>query len=149
MNGAGQAIRGAGRRLGSTPAAVFVAVLTVGLGAASTARHLGLYGAGFAAARRCSVVLACPRTNAARAAVARAHASTTSPANAAQDSRAAVANSSADSPAAGATSAGTDGSVQNVQPEKSTVKKGGGGGGLTVPLLDFSAPELSRFISPL
>jgi hypothetical protein len=145
MSGAGQAFRGAGRRLVSTPAAMFVAVLTLGLGAVSTASHLGLYRAGSAASRRCTVVLACPRTNAARAAAGRVH---TSPAKAAQTSPAAIANSSAESPAAGAASTGPEGPGQGALPEKNAGRKAGGGG-LTVPLPDFSAPELSRFISPL
>jgi hypothetical protein len=145
MSGAGQAFRGAGQRLASTPAAVFLAVLTLGLGAASTARHLGLYRRSFAGARRCTVVLACPRTNAAHATAAGVH---TSPAKAAQSSPAAAAKSYADSPAAAAATTGPEGSGQGVSPEKNAGRKAGGGG-LTVPLPDFSAPELSRFISPL
>lgn len=138
MSRAAQELRGAGRRLAATPAAVFLAVLTMGLGVASTARHLGLYRAGSAAIRRCSVVLACPRTSASHAATAGGHAT---PAKSSQTPPAAAANSPVGSPDPAAATTGDP-------PEKNNGGKTGGGG-LTVPLPDFNAPELSRFISPL
>ncbi len=144
MSRAAQEIRGGAGRLASSPAAMFLAVLTLGLGATSTARHLGLSRAGSAAGRRCTVVLACPRTNAARAAAARVHAT---PAKTGLTAPAGTANSSASSPSAAAANSGPASPVQAVTPERNAGKKTGGG--LTVPLPDFNAPELSRFISPL
>jgi len=141
MIAAGRGVRGAWKRLIASPAAMFAAVLTVGLGTASMAQQLGLYHAKSAAARRCSVVLACPRTNAAHAANARANGGIT-----AQNSAAYAAESPADSPAAANSGSGAAG--QAAWLDKNSGRKPGEGG-LTVPLPDFSAPELSRFISPL
>jgi len=129
MNAVGEGARRAGRRLLSSPAAMFVAVLSVGLGGSSAAQHLGLYHAASASARRCTVVLACPRTN--------AHASNAKTANTPAESTTATAENSG---------SGTPG--QAAWMDKNSGKKPGDGG-LTVPLPDFSAPELSRFISPL
>lgn len=126
MNAVKQELRGAGTRLAAAPTAVFVAVLTAGFAVASTAQHMGLYNA--SAFRRSNVVLACPRTSPAKSTSAGAHA-------AAQKSTAATAAE----PRSGA----------NLTPEKQAAGKTGGRGGLSVPLPDFNAPELSRFISPL
>jgi len=130
MNALTHELGSAGRRLAATPAAMFVAVLTAGLALASGAQHWGLYNAGGVASRRSSVVLACPRTSAAKPASVGAHGSGS---NAGQSSTAstAAAQSGASAPS-----------------EKRSAGKTGGSG-LSVPLPDFNAPELSRFISPL
>ena len=136
MNAAKQELSGAGKRLAATPTAVFVAVLTAGFALASTAQHMGLYNA--SAFRRSNVVLACPRTSPAKSTSAGAHA-------AAQNSPAAATQSSSGSPA----TAADPQSGANLSPEKHATGKTGSRGGLSVPLPDFNAPELSRFISPL
>jgi len=137
MNAAvGQGLHGAWRRLASSPSAVFIAVLSLGLGASSAAQHLGLYPANSAGARRCNVVLACPRTSSGHSTTTRARGTAN-----AQTSQA----SATDSPAAA--SSGPE-AGQSAWLDKNSGKKPGDGG-LTVPLPDFSAPELSRFISPL
>jgi len=133
MNAITQEFRTAGRRLAATPAAMFVAVLTAGFAIASTANHMGLYNAG--ASRLSGVVLACPRTSAAKSAAA-AH-------KTAQASPAAAPHAAAGSSA----SAAVPQSGTNLPSEKQSAGKTGGG--LSVPLPDFNAPELSRFISPL
>jgi hypothetical protein len=124
---------------------VFVAVLTAGLAVSSAAQHLGLYATNAVSARKCTVVLACPRTNAARSTAAGKRATSATKTN--QTSRAAAAHSPAASPAT-APAAGPQ-SGTSVPAEKSSSGKTGGSGVLTVPLPDFNAPELSRFISPL
>jgi hypothetical protein len=126
MNAVRQEVRAAWGRLTAAPAAMFVAVLTTGFALASTAHHLGLYNAGAMASKRGKVVLACPRTNAAKSTAAVAHAAGP---NAAQTSPASAPH-------------------PGVPSEKHTAGKTGGSG-LSVPLPDFNAPELSRFISPL
>lgn len=128
MSAVAKEMRAAGRRIAGTPAAMFVAVLTAGFALTSTAQHMGLYRATSAASRRCPVVLACPRASAAKSTATGGRAS--SPATA-QTSPAAAPQQEAGIPS-----------------EKQTAGKTGGRG-LTVPLPDFSAPELSRFISPL
>ncbi|HUJ39950.1 MAG TPA: hypothetical protein VLW54_05345 [Candidatus Acidoferrales bacterium] len=140
MNAVRERLRSAGRRLLGSPTAMFVAVLTVGLGATSTAEHLGLVCARGASARHANVVLACPRTGGAHNSPARANSGAKT-----------VKNSPAtatESPAAAATNSGTGTAGQTAWLEKDASKKPGDGG-LTVPLPDFSAPQLSRFISPL
>jgi len=139
-----QELRRAGGRLAAAPTAVFVAVLTAGLAVSSTARHLGLCAADAFSARRTNVVLACPRTSAARSAAAGTHATGS---KTAQTSRAAAAHSPAASPAPAPAAVPQSGT--SVAAEKNTSGKTGGSGVLTVPLPDFNAPELSRFISPL
>ena len=144
MNRITKELHGAGGRLAAAPTAVFVAVLTAGLAVSSTARHLGL-GAGDACpVRRSNVVLACPRTSAARSAATVTHASGK---KTAQTIRAAAAQSPAQSTAPAPTAVPQSGT--SVAAEKNTSGKSSGSGVLTVPLPDFSAPELSRFISPL
>ena len=128
MSAMRQELRAAGRLLAAAPAAMFVAILTAGFALASIAQHMGLYRMSSAASRRCAVVLACPRANAAKTAAARVHAS----------SPVTVQSSPATAPQNGA----------GVPSEKQTAGKDGRRG-FSVPLPDFSAPELSRFISPL
>ncbi len=128
MSAVAREVRAAGRRVAGAPAAMFVAVLTAGFALASTAQHLGLYRTTGAASRRCPVVLACPRASAAKSTATGGRAS--NPATA-QTSPAAAPQNGAGVPS-----------------EKQTAGKTGGHV-LSVPLPDFSAPELSRFISPL
>ena len=135
MSAARQEVRAAWRRLTGTPGAMFLAVLTAGFALTSTAQHMGLYNAGSARVRQCKVVLACPRSNAAKSAAAGAHASG-SPAG---------QTSPAVAPAAGAPAVPQNGTSAA---EKHAGGKTGGSG-FSVPLPDFNAPELSRFISPL
>jgi hypothetical protein len=145
MNGMMKGVRVAGGRLAAAPTAVFVAVLTAGLGVSSTAHHLGLYSTNAVSARKCTVVLACPRTNAARSTAAGKRATSVTKTN--QTSRTTAEHSSAASSAAAAAAGPQSGT--NVSAEKNTSGKTGGSGVLSVPLPDFNAPELSRFISPL
>jgi len=133
MNAVTQEFRAASRRLAATPTAMFVVVLTAGFAIASTANHMGLYRAG--APRQSGVVLACPRTSAAKSAAAGHQTAQASPTAATH----AAAGSSA--------SAAVPQSGTNVPSEKQSAGKTGGG--FSVPLPDFNAPELSRFISPL
>jgi hypothetical protein len=140
MNAARQELRAAWGHLMATPAAMFLAILTAGFALASTARHMGLYSGASAGAGRSKVVLACPRTNAAKSAASHAASSAarhTSSA-AAINSPAASANSTAPAPQGG-TGAASD---------KQTSQKTGSSG-LSLALPDFNAPKLSRFISPL
>jgi len=127
----------------ASPGAVFVAVLTAGLATASLGHHTGLYRAKGTSGWRSNVVLACPRSGApahSTAAEATASASTSR-----QQSSASALNSSADSPAADV--ANHDGSPEK-HPAGETGKSARGSS-FSVPLPDFNAPELSRFISPL
>ncbi|HKO04336.1 MAG TPA: hypothetical protein VJW51_06290 [Candidatus Acidoferrales bacterium] len=135
-------LRKAGARLLASPGAVFVAVLTAGLATASLGHHTGLYGANAGSGRRSSVVLACPRTSA--PAHSRAAGASSSAATSRQSSSASALNSGADSPAASVANA-------DVSPEKHPTGQSGksASGGLSLPMPDFNAPELSRFISPL
>jgi hypothetical protein len=142
MSRVAQEVRAAGGRLAAAPTAVFVAVLTAGMALSSTARHLGVCPGNAVAARKGNVVLACPRASAARSAAARAHAPSSKTAN---TSPATAAHVSAGSSVPGAAPQGGAGTPS----EKNSAGKSGGGGVLTVPLPDFNAPELSRFISPL
>jgi hypothetical protein len=138
-----QALRKAGARLLASPGAVFLAVLTTGMAIASLGHHAGLYRASGSAARQSNVVLACPRSGAPAHSTS---AGTTSPASTSrQQSSASAANSSGDSPAA-------DVANSDVSTEKHPTGQNGkpaSGSGFSVPLPDFNAPELSRFISPL
>jgi len=134
-----QAVERAGRKLLATPSAVFLAVLTVGMAGASAARHAGLYQTDAVAARQANVVLACPRTCSAShpsAAAAKTKASSQ------RKTTTADANPAAGAPAAILAS-------DTVPAEKHGTAKTGSSSGLSLPLPDFSAPELSRFISPL
>jgi len=128
MNAVTQELSAAGRRLVAAPGAMFVAVLTAGFALASMAQHMGLYHASYAGSRRGAVVLACPRSSA-----------TKPPAAGGQAPSAATAQTSpATAPQYGV----------GVPSEKQSAGRSGGRG-LSVPLPDFNAPELSRFISPL
>jgi len=127
MNAVSQEMRAAGRNLAATPAAMFLAVLTVGFAIASAAQHMGLYSVRDAAARRSNVVLACPSTNAAKNAQANG------------------AGHPSSAPAGSATLTAANADVPPVKPAAGK----SGGSELSVPLPDFRAPELSRFISPL
>ncbi|HKM89450.1 MAG TPA: hypothetical protein VJX29_02460 [Candidatus Acidoferrales bacterium] len=138
-----QGLRRAGGRLLASPGAVFVAVLTVGLAIGSLGHHTGLYRANAASGWRSNVVLACPRSGA--PAHSTAAEATSSASTSWQDRSASASNSSADSPAGDATN--PDGS-----PEKQPAGESGkspSGSSFSMPLPDFNAPELSRFISPL
>jgi hypothetical protein len=143
MKNVAQEFRNAGARLAATPAAMFLAVLTVAFGFASTARHMGLYGA--AAAPRSNVVLACPKTGAAHSNAA-ARSNSLAP-KSAQSTAAAAPRSSGASGAS--TGSATPAAANTSVPAEKNSAGRTGGGGLTVPLPDFNAPELSRFISPL
>ena len=138
-----QELRKAGGRLLASPAAVFVAVLTAGMATASLGHHAGLYCAIGTAGRQSNVVLACPRNGApAHSTSARA---TPSASTSRQQSSASASNSSADSPAADVASA----DVSTDKHPTGQTGKSASGSGFSVPLPDFNAPELSRFISPL
>jgi hypothetical protein len=139
MNAIANGFEKAGRRLAATPSAVFLAVLTAGLATASFARHAGLYQPNAGAGQK-NIVLACPRTR------TNAHPTTNgakgaAPTAARQKTAAAAPHSPTASPAATAEST-------SVSAEKHQTGRTGSGG-LSVPLPDFNAPELSRFISPL
>jgi len=137
MNGNG--FENAGRKLLSSPSAVFLAVLTAGLATASFARHTGLY-APSNDASRANVVLACPRPKVV------AHPTKAG----AQPSQPSHPKASAAAPQSPASAAAPAVASNNVSPEKhATGKTGGSGGSVSLPLPDFSTPELSRFISPL
>jgi len=124
-----------GKGLLASPSAVFVAVLTAGFATASLAQHAGLYVPD--TQRQTSVVLACPRTKECPAkSVAKAY--TPAPHRKAAAATA-TAQSAATAPAT--TVASNEASAEKHASAKST--------GLSVPLPDFSTPELSRFISPL
>jgi len=138
-----QRLRKAGGRLLASPAAVFVAVLTAGMATASLGHHAGLCCANETPGLRSNVVLACPRNGVpahSPAAEANSSASTSR-----QHSSASTSNSSVTSPAADVANA--DVSLEK-HPTGQTGKSASGSG-LSVPLPDFNAPELSRFISPL
>ena len=137
MNTMSQEFRAAGRHMAANPAAIFVAVLTAGFAMASAAQHLGLYNAAMTASRRSNVVLACPRTSSAKSAAGHktAQKAPATPARSTSES----AESASSAPAATQNGA----SIPSVKPAAAK------SGGLSVPLPDFNAPELSRFISPL
>jgi hypothetical protein len=138
-----QELRKAGGRLLASPAAVFVAVLTAGMATASLGHHAGVCCANGTPGQRSYVVLACPRSG--PPAHSRAGLATPTASTSRQQSSASASNSYADSPAAEVESA-------DVSPEKhptGQTGKSASGNGFSVPLPDFNAPELSRFISPL
>jgi len=132
----------AGGTLLASPAAVFVAVLTAGLATASLGHHAGMCATSPSMAWRSSVVLACPRTN------SQAHSKAAGASSAASISRQHISADarvvSADSPSASV--ANTEVPAEKHPAAQSTKTAGGG---LSVQLPDFTAPELSRFISPL
>jgi len=130
----------AGRRLMSSPSAVFVAVLTAGLATGSFARHAGFYPAP-ASSREASVVLACPRTKA-PARSAKGDAKCPAASQKKTSSAAPAGRASASAAAENQTQAANTGAPAATPAAKS-------GAGLSVSLPDFSTPELSRFISPL
>ena len=132
-------IETAGRILLASPTAVFLAVLTAGFAAASAAQHAGLYRPPTGAAREANVVLACPRTKVANPSKAEAAKCPSSQSKASKAPAAPAAPASATAASAPAPVAA------NASPEKTASKNGG----LSLPLPDFSTPELSRFISPL
>jgi len=143
MKPSAQELRKAGGRLLASPGAVFVAVLTAGLAIGSLGHHTGLYRAKAAPGWRSNVVLACPRSGAPAHSIAAE--ATSSASTSRHDNSANASNSSADSPAADAANA-------DVSPEKhptGQTGKSASGSNFSVPLPDFNAPELSRFISPL
>lgn len=125
-------------RMLAAPSAVFLAVLTAGLAASSTAKHSGLFAANLGS--QPSVVLACPKSRAVSA--ARASAST--------QSSAACRKSASQSAAAqvGSDSRTVEATYELMPADKSTETKAGGRG-VAIPLPDFRTPELSRFKSPL
>ena len=135
-------LRMTGAKLLASPGAVFLAVLTAGLATASLGHHTGMFRANAGAVRRSSVVLACPRSGA--QAHSRAAGAGPSASASWQQNSASASNSAAESSSAGTANAGD-----------STEKRPGGQNGksasieFSVPLPDFSAPELSRFTSPL
>ena len=133
----------AGRRLLAAPTAVFVAVLTAGFAMASFARHQGLYLPNAGAAGQKNVVLACPRTKTNAHPTTNGNGAKVAAPAPRQKAAAAAPHSPAASPTATVESA-------SVPPEKhQTGKTGSNAGSLSVPLPEFNAPELSRFISPL
>jgi hypothetical protein len=140
MNPMVNGLERAGRRLLAAPTAVFVAVLTAGFAMASFARHQGFYLPNAGAGQK-NVVLACPRTK------TNAHPTTNGSGVKSPAPRQKAVAAAPHSPAASPTA-----TVENasVPPEKhQTGKTGSSGGSLSVPLPEFNAPELSRFISPL
>jgi hypothetical protein len=144
MNPIQPGLRKAGERLLASPSAVFVAVLTAGLAIASLGHHTGLYRESAGSGQRSNVVLACPRTSSPAHSKAAAGA-TSSASTSRQKTPATASNSRAVSPTAAVANANVPAEKhQSGQTGKST-----SGGGLSVPLPDFNAPELSRFISPL
>jgi hypothetical protein len=138
MNAITQEFRTAGRNLAATPAAVFLAVLTAGFALASTAHHMGLYCSRSFTSGQGRVVLACPRSSTAKSAATGAHGSAPRT----------VENFPAAAPNNSAGSATPVAAVANGSPERRTAGKSGGRG-ISMPLPEFNAPELSRFISPL
>jgi len=143
MNAIAHGLKKAGRQFLATPAAVFVAVLTAGMATASVARHAGLCLPHAGNTAQKNVVLACTRTktNAQRPTAN----GTKAPSPASRQKTAAAApNSPANSPA-------TTAENTSLSPEKQQTGKTGSSSGtsFSVPLPDFNAPELSRFISPL
>jgi hypothetical protein len=137
-----QGLRKAGGRLLASPSAVFVAVLTAGLATASLGHHTGLYRANAGSGPRSNVVLACPRSSA--PAHAKSAGAISSGSASRQKTPATASNSTAVSPTAAVANT-------NVPAEKHQTGQTGKStsGGLSLPLPDFNAPELSRFISPL
>jgi hypothetical protein len=132
-------IERAGRKLLASPSAVFVAVLTAGFATASFAHHAGLYVPNSA---RQSVVLACPRTKEPCPAKAISKTSAISSQRKAAAAAPAPTPSSTPSQTVTATVAANEASTEKHASGKT-------GAGVSLPLPDFSTPELSRFISPL
>lgn len=124
-------------RLVAAPSAVFLAVLTAGLAASSTAQHSGLFAASMKS--QPSVVLACPKTRAMSAARSSASAQ---PSAACRKSA-----SQATAAQAGKDSRTVEASYELMPAEKSSDAKAGGSDA-SFPLPDFRTPELSRFKSP-
>jgi len=140
MSALAAGLRSAAVRLVAAPGAVFLAVLTAGLAASSTARHTGLYSVIAASRTQPGIVLACPRTrpvNAARSS-ASAHAAPC-PKSTAQTAAVASAKKSQSVEAAN----------ESPRTEKHADAKAVGGASASIPLPDFNVPELSRFTSPL
>jgi len=137
MNALSAGIKTAAFRLVAAPGAVFLAVLTAGLAASSTARHTGVFRVSASSTQRPSVVLACPRTRATRAS---ASGTGTAPCRKFSAQPAAAApQASPLAEAAGDTPRG----------EKHAEGKSTSGVSASIPLPDFNTPELSRFTSPL
>ena len=133
--------RTAAVRLVAAPGAVFLAVLTAGLAASSTARHTGLFTTSMGSGQRPSVVLACPRTRTASAAKVAA------PATASAQCRRPASQATT---ARAARKSGTVEALnESPQAEKRAEGKFAGSASASIPLPDFSTPELSRFTSPL
>jgi len=136
MSAMATGLKTAAVRLLAAPSAVFLAVLTAGLAASSTAQRTGLFAANMNA--QPSVVLACPKTRAMSA--ARASAS---------------ARSSADCRKSAALAAETTKDSRTVEtaheslPAEKRADAKAGGASVSIPLPDFNTPELSRFTSPL
>jgi hypothetical protein len=133
-------LKNAALRVVAAPSAVFLAVLTAGLAASSTARHTGLFELKAGNGNRTSVVLACPRSRAAAAKSAAAASSFTACRKNAPQAAAA---------AAAAESGTMETATETPRVERHSESKAVGGAGISIPLPDFNAPELSRFTSPL
>ena len=142
MNAMAAGLRKAALRLVAAPGAVFLAVLTAGLATSSTARHTGMRVTSSVLGTRPSVVLACPRSRA--VGTARASSST---AATAECRRSTAAVAAAHSPTASSPAMVT--SNESPREEKRADGKIASGAGASIPLPDFSTPELSRFTSPL
>jgi len=142
MNAMAAGLRKAALRLVAAPGAVFLAVLTAGLATTSTARHTGMHVTSSVLGTRPSVVLACPRGRAVGTARASSSASAT-----AECRRSTAAVAAAHSPTASRPAMVT--SNESPREEKRADGKIASGAGASIPLPDFSTPELSRFTSPL
>ena len=135
-------IRTAALRVVAAPSAVFLAVLTAGLAASSTARYTGVFASSGANSTPPSVVLACPRTRASASARASASTAPTVPCR--------KFASRSESAGAAAESRPMTASDENRGAAKpGELKAAGGGGGASMPLPDFRTPAMTRFTSPL
>jgi hypothetical protein len=143
MNAATQEFRRIGRRMAGNPAAVFVAVLTAGMAVGSFFEHpcVALAGPNTStpvSERTAPATPACSRTTAA------AGANRTSPARPSQQPVNAVAATATRTSSVTAAGGGPADRHESGKPAPGTA-----GRGFSSDLPDFSAPELSRFTSPL
>jgi deoxyxylulose-5-phosphate synthase len=143
MSAMADVLRTAALRLIAAPSAVFLAVLTAGLAASSTARHSGIFATSAVNGTRPSVVLACPRTRALKP----KNASSASAASSTAACRRSAGQASAVEAAEG--SERVEWADESARADKREDGKSAASAGVSIPLPDFSTPDLSRFTSPL